>query len=151
SIEEFVAMLTYIREQATALHFRERLDLEGIDRRLSCVSLSFGASEHACLPALHARPGSEGDDDLLKAFAETILLRFTEFAGDCLDSNFAVDIARCEGIYRENAPADPEYVNLFAPHSESRWRKEIPILVQAGLEESEEVQRCCDFFVMRPK
>src|SRR5262249_53867161 len=123
SIDEFVETLTFVRAQATALHFREPLDLEGIDRRLSCVSPSFGPSEQACIPTLHARPGSGGDEDLLRAFAETILLRFSEFAGDCLDSNFAVDVARCEGIYRENSPADPEYVNLFAPHSESRWRK----------------------------
>ncbi len=155
AVAEFEQTLAFIRQQATALHFREPLDEAGIDARLSTIALAFSQATAGglakAMPALRARARGDGDADLLKSFEETILVRFAEFAGECLDSNYAVDIARCAGLYRESAPNEPEYVNRFEPQSERRWRHEIPILAEAGLEESEEIQRCCDFFVLRPK
>lgn len=149
AVAEFQNALAFIRQQATALHFRETLDVAGIDVRLSVVALTFAPVR--AMPTLRARAPGDSDADVLKALENTLLVQFAEFAGQCLDSNYAVDIARCEGVYRESTPNDPEYVNPFEAHSERRWRNEIPILSEAGLIESEQIERCCDFFVLRPK
>ncbi len=152
AIQSFDRTLDFIRMQLSDLHFDGSLDLEAINSRLQHVRIEIGvpvAPSILRLPALHAQIADGGDDALLKAVEETVLLQFSIFVGQMQDRQDETMLARCEGIFKEENVTGIFPVPEFPVEIELKWRQEIPVLVEQKLEQTPEIQRCADFFVPR--
>ena len=156
AVEAFEESLGYMRRQVANLHFGETVDLLWLDTQLKTVSFGLlhhqGAQEgkESKLPRFRARVKGLQDSDLLRSVKDTLLLQFAEFLGEALEKEAPLPVARCEGLYREGAM---DYVSPSATYpkdTESRWRKEIPIL-QDNSQGSDDIVRCTDFFPASPK
>lgn len=148
SINEFQKCLNFIRDQVSALHFDEPVDLKTLDKRLSTIKLSMAKTD--LLPALHAKAQGTSDADLLKAMEETILIQFASFLSDFLANQGEIALNRCEGLFKEQRSFDDE--SLAPPmETEKRWRKEIPIFIECKLLSSPDIHRCGDFFIGKAK
>lgn len=148
SINEFQKCLNFIRDQVSALHFDEPVDLKTLDKKLSGIELSMAKA--TALPTLHAKANGTSDADLLKAIEETILVQFASFLSDFLADDNESSLNRCEGLFKEQRSFDSE--SLAPPmETEKRWRKEIPILIECKLLSSTDIHRCGDFFIGKAK
>jgi len=147
AINEFQKCLHFIREQVSALHFNEPVDIKALDKKLSSIKLSMAKAD--ALPTLHAKAQGTSDADLLKAMEETILVQFASFVSEFLAREDAT-LNRCEGLFKEHKSFDDE--SLAPPmETEKRWRKEIPILIECKLLSSPDIHRCGDFFIGKAK
>jgi len=159
AVEEFQNSLNLIRKQVSAIHFHEQVDAHLIDEQLQGVRLELveslenesGTPFSSRMPAMRARARDNNDDSLLRSLKETLILQFAAFAGEALDRKAENAVARCEGIYREGTATHLSPVPSFPAEIELRWRREIPILSESGLELSPEILRCADFFLARGK
>lgn len=148
AINEFQKCLNFIREQVSALHFDEPVDLKTLDKKLSGIKLSMAKAN--VLPSLHAKVQGTSDVDLLKAMEETILVQFASFLSNLIANDNETALNRCEGLFKEQRSFDKE--SLAPPMEiERRWRKEITILTECKLLNSTDIHRCGDFFIGKAK
>jgi hypothetical protein len=121
--------------------------------RLSNEAVSRGRPPSQPLPLLHVRPKSDDDNGLLLAIADTALLQFAWFLSDALFSGNKNAIARCEGVYRVPLSEDSSLcaTKVFNNEQENRFRQELPLLTNKEMIQDAEIQRCCDFFIAKPK
>lgn len=156
-MEDFQNGLNFIRRQLSAVHFHEPVDIAGLDVRLRDVRLelvenrSANDGYSAVLPTLRGRWQSEEPDAILCALKETLTVQFAFFVAGALDDSENPGIARCEGLYRKGSSTHLSPVVSFPAEIELRWRKEISVLTESGLESSPEILRCADFFSARAK
>jgi hypothetical protein len=157
ALEDFQAGLNFIRRAVSAFHFHEQIDIDCLNNHLKDVNLELGdlkpgADPYAgVLPAFRARVDRQDDDSILMALKQTFIVQFASFVGETIEHSSGSPIARCEGIYREGSATHLSPVQSFPEDIELRWRKEIQVLSDAGLEKSPEIQRCADFFLPRTK
>jgi hypothetical protein len=157
AVEAFNETLNFMRRQLSALHFGEALDLGYLNEELAQVEVELvgpaGTDQKKLsgLPAFRARPSGRDDAAVLRCIEHTLLLQFAEFVGTCLDDPDENRIARCEGLYRESRSRHLAPVPSFPADIELRWRKELPVLAESGLESDPEIKRCADFFVVKAK
>lgn len=146
-----------MRRQLSALHFGEALDLSYLNEELTGVELELAGpagtdrKRVSGLPAFRARPRGLDDAAVLRCIEDTLVLEFAEFVGACLDDPDEARIARCEGLYRESKSRHLAPVPSFPADIELRWRKELPVLAESGLESDPEIKRCADFFIVKAK
>lgn len=116
-------------------------------------SVPRGRPANQPLPLLHVRPRSDDDNGLLLAIADTAFLQFAWFLSDALFSGNKSAIARCEGVYRVPTSEEPSLcaTKVFDNQQESRFRQELPLLTNKEMVQDPEIQRCCDFFIAKPK
>jgi hypothetical protein len=146
SLKFFWDTLTYIREVIYAVHFGEGLDADVLNARLSSCRFSFHAKPIGYLPPLRAESQSD-DSSLLIALANTYLLAFAQDLAKVITGEGEFVVARCEGLYR-----DPKLQRLgaapdIADEVELRWRREVEVLTEKGIEDSTQIHRCADLFI----
>ncbi|SRR5579875_505785 len=155
AVEHFQETLNLMRRQLSALHFGEEPDLASIDMQLGNLRLELSSPGQrpggVLLPSFRARLEGASDDDLIACIGQTLLLEFARFLGEQLDSPQTAKIARCEGLYREAGANRISPCPDFPADIELKWRREIPALVEAGLDSSPDLLRCADFFVARAR
>lgn len=146
-LQEFQQDLEYMRQQLTALHFNESLDLKYINRALSEMSLEIVSSaESDGIPLLRARLKDSSPQSQLICLRHSLLLQFANFLAQCMEGQAAV--SRCEGLYKERYLPQSPAGRLFDSLMEKRWRQEI---AQLEAVKDDEMQRCADIFISRPK
>lgn len=153
-LAEFDQCLNFIRQQLTALHFGETLDLQALNERLKHIKLEFAPTATQSGPAnsfplLRAQAKEDGQWTMLKSLQESLVLQFAVFLADCLETGTSV--SRCEGLYREQLVPGSSASKVFELESEKKWRQEIELLAEPELESSNIIQRCADIFMARPK
>jgi hypothetical protein len=150
TVESFVEALGFMRRSAACIHFREPVDLMWLDTQLKTITLGLlhhqGVQQgnEGQMPQCRARVKGLIDSDLLRALKDTLLVRFAEYVGDCLDCDAPHLVSRCQGVYRlsDSAPAwsaDTEYPSQI----EQRFRDEIPLLSGSA---TGDLQRCAHLF-----
>jgi len=157
AVVEFQDGLNCIRQQVSAIHFHESVDIPFIDQHLKDISLelispiSSDSAYSNALPRLRARASSSDDDALLRALKQTLIVQFAYFVSEALAQSEIPGIARCEGLYREGSSTHLSPADSLPEETELRWRKEIAALTEAGLESSTDILRCADYFLARSK
>ncbi len=143
-VSDFQTGLNELREVLQDLHFQRIADLSPLQRRIANVKLGF-QQELGALPLFRAFPVDGSDEALLLSLGDTALVQFCSYTGEVLAGR-PLDLYRCEGLFRENMKGISPVKGL-TPGKELEWRCEIPILLEADLQESTDVHRCADFFL----
>lgn len=157
AMADFQSGLNRIRQQLSALHFHQPLDVTAIDAELGSIRLELvdplkeKGSYSKVLPPLHARLRGLDDTSFLLSLKETLIVQFAIFMADSLSNSDNPAVARCEGLYREGNSTHLSPGQSLPPDIELLWRREIPALTNSGLESSPEVLRCADYFPARAK
>lgn len=134
-VRHFWHTLRFMREQLSAAHFGERLDVQSINQRLAKLKLEF-ATKGRLLPALRS---ALPDNNPLHQLEQTVFLQFVIHLSEIQAASDDRQLRRCEGFY------NPEKsLQLLA--DEQRWRSEIPEFSQLA-ESNSNWQRCGDFFI----
>jgi hypothetical protein len=156
-IEDFQTGLNKIRRQVTSLHFHEPFDFTSLDAELRNIRLELvdpampPDGYGSFLPLLHARLHGNNDDSFLIALKETLIVQFAHFVAESLNNSESPGVARCEGLYREGNSTHLSPAQSLPTDIELKWRKEIAVLTDSGLESSPEILRCADYFPTRAK
>jgi hypothetical protein len=128
--------LIFVREQISAAHFGEPLDIDRINKRLANIRLEYSPGGED-LPALQAQRLAESD---VEQFAQTIFLQAMIYLSEFEQLPQDQRLKRCESVYRVDK-------DLKEMRDEKRWRAEIDELTAVPCEAASELQRCGDFFV----
>lgn len=150
ALTQFWDALTYVRSITYDLHFGRVADFQPLNEKLANARFGYHGdldnSRSSHIPRFRAYAADDSDSALLTSLAQTLLM---SFAQDMANHGGGEDvhISRCEGLYRE-----PHLTRLSAAPGidddiEMRWREELEVLVEKGLQQSREILRCADLFV----
>lgn len=145
AVSEFIQVLNDMRDLLQELHFSREIRLDTMNHKVESIRLGF-QNELGGLPLFRALPRGPGNDALLHSIGETALVQFCTYVGD-VQAGRPFDLARCEGLFRDQAMKTISPAHGASIHREIEWRCEIPILVEESLQESADVHRCADFFL----
>jgi hypothetical protein len=148
SLQEFWDTLNLMRALVYDLHFNRVPDFKPINTKLAGVEFCFYTDAPGVLPRFRARSADQGNDSaLLLAMAATVLANFAHALARHMSGDNQFDIARCEGLYRDPHVKRLSAAPNVADDEELKWRREVEVLVEKGLECSPDILRCADLFV----
>lgn len=162
--------LSFIRQQLSMLHFREKIAVNELDERLSSIRLAFVLESDdkkdfgsqsgfpGELPSLRAASSGSSPGAMVRCLRDTLLVQFALFLSDALAVRAEKKIARCEGLYRREISRNYRTRALLISEEssinenrngsfEERWRKEVPLLAESDEATVRDLIRCEDFFV----
>ena len=154
TLERFMDSLCQMRSIVYALHFGEEPNFAWLKSELAAAQLDFDwPQENPSLPALRGKTSSDSTDGLLDSFRVGLILQFASELADSIGTagdkgKERITVQRCEGLYRNPRANKISIVPAISEETELRWRKEIPVLVEESLLESDtEIQRCADLYI----